>query len=978
LSEVTAVPRGGETKEENPMRRFALILSSMFIAGAISASAQPHLTIVDHTATEVHPSRPMSNAYDDSGMSGDSGSAGATNDTHSNDYNDMTILANRTPGQADNHDFNPPPHVVEFDLGESYALTNLVVWNDNQSTWYAQGMRRCTIEVREFGGDSTEIFNGEIPISHEAGLTNMTASLDIDLTGMTGRYVRVTTSDSPSNTWFETEWLPAINTDSGLSEVRIYGDPNGLGNALTQACCFNDGRCVSMIDTDCVIAGGIPQGTNTECFTTICPQPPEACCMTDATCQFIDPNDCIAQGDTPQGVGTTCASANCEVPTACCLPDGSCQNLLTNDCVTASGIPGGMFTDCGSTVCPQLEACCFSDETCSDLLTTDCATAGGTSHGPGTSCATANCSGAVPETADNVVVIGIEDEDTRVYALDRATSLNPDWTPLPGYIVGDGGTAEMVGARDDPNAYYRYNSDENNRFAESRGFIGDTGSGWDTTSAVSIEASDERTVGGSWAGQALFAINGNGVVGEGSSGDEADEGKHIFHSSNFTADESDDTHWMAVTPANYGTNLHPAAMTSAWLTLLFTFDQAYTLDEMHIYNAEAQGWPSTGIRNCTIHVSTVNSANLGDWTGVAWNNTDGEVDMSPGTVDPYSVTEIVGLDNINAQYVLIQIFDNWGAAWGTGVAEVRFFDVEVPAPEVSAIQTVSMGNPTCMVFNSVSGTLYELERALKIIGPGPAVGNPTSGNGWSTTGTVSIVAHSGERDVGGDPDTSRHVIHTIDGRGMTGNDGDRHINEISGYEGMFATVAGGGGNGSPPNAGTCQTNASHWGTYDLGSEITLGDVEVWNDNQVTWYIQGWRFLKIQVSSNNGSNTTDWTTIYDGGLPLTPGLGAEDSALSLNKLAARGTLPVEGIAARYVTLINTGLGSDASWAPQFDGGNAALAEVRFREQGAGPASPNDAIFEGTGAFVIGDGGTQYLYDPDGWDSDTYWYRVVPKL
>ena len=169
MSEVTAVPRGGETKEENPMRRFALILSSMFIAGAISASAQPHLTIVDHTATEVHPSRPMSNAYDDSGMSGDSGSAGATNDTHNNDYNDMTILANRTPGQGDNHDFNPPPHVVEFDLGESYALTNLVVWNDNQSTWYAQGMRRCTIEVREFGGDSTEIFNGEIPILTRRG-----------------------------------------------------------------------------------------------------------------------------------------------------------------------------------------------------------------------------------------------------------------------------------------------------------------------------------------------------------------------------------------------------------------------------------------------------------------------------------------------------------------------------------------------------------------------------------------------------------------------------------------------------------------------------------------------------------------------------------------------------------------------------------------------------------------------------------------
>ena len=47
-------------------------------------------------------------------------------------------------------------------------------------------------------------------------------------------------------------------------------------------------------------------------------------------------------------------------------------------------------------------------------------------------------------------------------------------------------------------------------------------------------------------------------------------------------------------------------------------------------------------------------------------------------------------------------------------------------------------------------------------------------------------------------------------------------------------------------------------------------------------------------------------------------------------------------------------------------------------GAGPPNVNDATFEGTGAFVTGDGDMQSLYDPDGWDSDTYWYRVVPKL
>ena len=41
------------------------------------------------------------------------------------------------------------------------------------------------------------------------------------------------------------------------------------------------------------------------------------------------------------------------------------------------------------------------------------------------------------------------------------------------------------------------------------------------------------------------------------------------------------------------------------------------------------------------------------------------------------------------------------------------------------------------------------------------VGNPSADNGWSTTGAVSIFGHSGERDSGGDPETSRLVINTI-------------------------------------------------------------------------------------------------------------------------------------------------------------------------------------------------------------------------
>jgi len=394
----------------------------------------------------------MARTYDDSGMSGDSGSAGAVGDTHSNNiFDDMGFLNGDTP-----------PLFVEYDLGADFALTNLVIWNDNEPTWFIQGMKEVTIEVRPQGDPSTVVFSGDIPLAPAMGAGVTTASLDVDLTGLVGRYIRITTAAAPNHTWRFASPPPmgGVTNDfgTGLSEVRVYGDPTGM-------------------------------------------------------------------------------------------------TLSSN--------------------------------------------------------------------------------------------------------------ASMV--------------------AESRGFIGDTGSGWDTTSAVSIEASDERAIpsGGAWAGEAVFAINGNGVVGGGSSGASTEEGKHIANNWNFTGDESDDTHWMAVTPANYGANLHPAAPTGTILTLLFTFDQVYGLDELHIYNAMATGPPymDTGIKEIEILVSAVNSSERGDWTSVAWNTGDGIVDMNPGTDDPYSVDEFVELDGADAQCVLLSVLSNHGAIWGTGAGEFRFYGAPKPPAE---------------------------------------------------------------------------------------------------------------------------------------------------------------------------------------------------------------------------------------------------------------------------------------------------------
>ena len=103
---------------------------------------------------------------------------------------------------------------------------------------------------------------------------------------------------------------------------------------------------------------------------------------------------------------------------------------------------------------------------------------------------------------------------------------------------------------------------------------------------------------------------------------------------------------------------------------------------MHVYNAHATGWPTTGINEAEILVSTVNSGDRGDWSSVAWNAADGILDINPDTEDPFSVDEIVELDDLDGQYVLISVFSNHGAPWGTGAAEFRFFAVPEPSTTV--------------------------------------------------------------------------------------------------------------------------------------------------------------------------------------------------------------------------------------------------------------------------------------------------------
>ena len=283
------------------MKQWICIFSGLFMAGSFSASAE-RLDIQTHTSSGEHDTYLVEYTYDDSGMSSDSGAADAGNDTHADHaYADMAVLKSSAP----------PPYFVEYDLGESHALTRLVIWNYNASTWWIQGIKKATIEVREFGGESEQGYDGNILFAPGRGADPTAPSLNIDLTGITARFVRITSGSAPHQSWWST-FRSDSNLDVALSEVRIYGDETGLGNAIKEACCFYSGDCSNLESTAaCVDAGGTPQGEGTECFTTVCPLPTEACCFDDGTCSEMDPNNCTTGGGVPQGMSTTCSTTGC-------------------------------------------------------------------------------------------------------------------------------------------------------------------------------------------------------------------------------------------------------------------------------------------------------------------------------------------------------------------------------------------------------------------------------------------------------------------------------------------------------------------------------------------------------------------------------------------------------------------------------------------------------------------------------------------
>jgi hypothetical protein len=244
--------------------------------------------------------------------------------------------------------------------------------------------------------------------------------------------------------------------------------------------------------------------------------------------------------------------------------------------------------------------------------------------------------------------------------------------------------------------------------AAPRGFVGDTGSGWSSTSAVSARAGSEHAGGGRLA---VDAINGSGI----------DAGGDVHGN-------SPGDMWMSLDPA--AADRFGVVPGGHWIE--FAFDRAYELKEMWIWNyAEGDpggyAWSAQGIREATIAYTTVDgpggwgSLNPNDWTQVF----AGEFDVyDPG--QPRTPNAVIDFNRAFAKYVLITSSAvasnlNWVCEKApsscpnddAGLSEVRFYPGPDPVPHVE----MGVNDAVALSIRSVEGRKHRLERSAVLTPP---------------------------------------------------------------------------------------------------------------------------------------------------------------------------------------------------------------------------------------------------------------------
>ena len=227
--------------------------------------------------------------------------------------------------------------------------------------------------------------------------------------------------------------------------------------------------------------------------------------------------------------------------------------------------------------------------------------------------------------------------------------------------------------------------------SKPRGFIGDTGEGWNTTSNVRVRASGEKPT-----REAIHIIDGSGIDPTGR-----------FH-----------THYLYPAEPPPGAPPYPHPLPpgrTMWLSgnddgdhenprggtipgnhwIEFTFDRDYHLDQMCIWNYNENNhanrsdgvpphyyWSAEGMRDITIQYSTTGGTDPGEWTTIY----DGEIECAIGQPEQ-PVNLVVQFGGARARYVVITTDMGNKTSWVeehtnvrdryfAGISEVRFYPAE--------------------------------------------------------------------------------------------------------------------------------------------------------------------------------------------------------------------------------------------------------------------------------------------------------------
>ncbi len=212
------------------------------------------------------------------------------------------------------------------------------------------------------------------------------------------------------------------------------------------------------------------------------------------------------------------------------------------------------------------------------------------------------------------------------------------------------------------------------------------------------------------------------------------------------------------------------------------------------------------------------------------------------------------------------------------------------------------------------------------------IGNPTSGNSWSTAKYVTATASTS----GGTSD--RYVaITTINGSGMDVNTGTLHgvVATKSGAGLMWYMVTAGPTTTATRFDTNIHTDGPGWIVYQFDDVYTINQMKIWNYNEfaASPYLSQTKYGIKNCTIEYSANGTTWTVEGSHTLAQAPALGYDGNvplgSYSATEYACNNNLSFGGgIQAKYIVIIiETGANGNFSDTPAEEG-TYGLSEVRF--------------------------------------------------